>query len=147
MPLVKIDMIKGVRSPEEIKKLADVVQEIMLAKFAAPPRDRYQVSESASPSFPCSMNHSFDYLLGSINHLSGFSPLLFSCHRFSCPFSYQTPFASSILLLSGLSPLSHQTNAQKGHNSTRALRTDFRRHWSGHSTHRQVDLDPDLPAR
>lgn len=43
MPLVKIDMIKGVRSPEEIKKLADIVQEIMLDKFAAPPRDRYQV--------------------------------------------------------------------------------------------------------
>jgi len=43
MPLVKIDMIRGVRTPEEIKKLADVVQEIMLDKFAAPPRDRYQV--------------------------------------------------------------------------------------------------------
>lgn len=43
MPLVKIDMIRGVRTPEEIKKLADVVQEIMLDKFAAPARDRYQV--------------------------------------------------------------------------------------------------------
>lgn len=43
MPLVKIDMIKGVRTPEEIKKFADVVQEIMLDKFAAPARDRYQV--------------------------------------------------------------------------------------------------------
>lgn len=41
MPLVKIDIIKGVRSPEEIKKLADVVQEVMLQKFNAPPRDRY----------------------------------------------------------------------------------------------------------
>ena len=41
MPLVKIDMIKGVRSPEEIKKLADIVQEVMLQKFNAPPRDRY----------------------------------------------------------------------------------------------------------
>ncbi|KAK6001245.1 hypothetical protein QM012_002576 [Aureobasidium pullulans] len=49
MPLVKIDMIKGVRSPEEIKKLADVVQEIMLAKFAAPPRDRYQVITQHEP--------------------------------------------------------------------------------------------------
>lgn len=47
MPLVKIDMIKGVRTPEEIKKLADVVQEIMLALFAAPPRDRYQVTRTA----------------------------------------------------------------------------------------------------
>lgn len=45
MPLVKIDMIKGVRTPEEIKKFADVVQEIMLDKFAAPPRDRYQVCD------------------------------------------------------------------------------------------------------
>lgn len=43
MPLVKIDMIKNVRSPHEIRKLADVVQEVMLDKFAAPPRDRYQV--------------------------------------------------------------------------------------------------------
>ncbi|KAG9945988.1 4-oxalocrotonate tautomerase, partial [Aureobasidium melanogenum] len=49
MPLVKIDMIKGVRTPEEIKKLADVVQEIMLAKFAAPPRDRYQVITQHEP--------------------------------------------------------------------------------------------------
>ena len=43
MPLVKIDMIKGVRTPDEIKHLADVIQEAMLDKFAAPPRDRYQV--------------------------------------------------------------------------------------------------------
>lgn len=44
MPLVKIDMIKGARTPEEIKKFADVVQEIMLDKFNAPARDRYQVN-------------------------------------------------------------------------------------------------------
>jgi phenylpyruvate tautomerase PptA (4-oxalocrotonate tautomerase family) len=37
MPLVKIDMIKNVRTPDEIKKLADVVQEVLLAKFKAPP--------------------------------------------------------------------------------------------------------------
>jgi phenylpyruvate tautomerase PptA (4-oxalocrotonate tautomerase family) len=43
MPLVKIDMIKNVRTPEQIKKLADTVQEVLLDKFAAPPRDRYQV--------------------------------------------------------------------------------------------------------
>ena len=43
MPLVKIDMIKGQREPEEIKKLADVVQEVLIDKFAAPERDRYQV--------------------------------------------------------------------------------------------------------
>lgn len=41
MPLVKIDLIKNVRTPAEIKKLADVVQEVMLEKFNAPPRDRY----------------------------------------------------------------------------------------------------------
>lgn len=45
MPLVKIDLIKGERSPEEIKKLADVVQEVLIDRFAAPARDRYQVSE------------------------------------------------------------------------------------------------------
>ncbi|KAF4302726.1 tautomerase [Botryosphaeria dothidea] len=49
MPLVKIDLIKGVRSPEEIKKLADIVQEIMLDKFAAPPRDRYQIITQHEP--------------------------------------------------------------------------------------------------
>ncbi|CDZ96968.1 Tautomerase/MIF superfamily [Phaffia rhodozyma] len=43
MPLIKIDLIRGVRSMPEIKKIADVVQEIMLAKFRAPPRDRYQI--------------------------------------------------------------------------------------------------------
>ncbi|CAD0094208.1 unnamed protein product [Aureobasidium vineae] len=49
MPLVKIDMIRNVRTPDEIKKLADVVQEIMLEKFAAPPRDRYQVITQHEP--------------------------------------------------------------------------------------------------
>ncbi|THZ74084.1 hypothetical protein D6C85_03686 [Aureobasidium pullulans] len=49
MPLVKIDMIRGVRTPEEIKKLADVVQEVMLDKFAAPARDRYQVITQHEP--------------------------------------------------------------------------------------------------
>ena len=43
MPLVKIDLIKGSRSPEEIKTLADVVQQAMLNHFNAPERDRYQV--------------------------------------------------------------------------------------------------------
>jgi hypothetical protein len=41
MPLVKIDMVKNVRAPEEVKQLADVVQEVLLQKFNAPPRDRY----------------------------------------------------------------------------------------------------------
>lgn len=51
MPLVKIDMIRGVRTPEEIKKVADVVQEVMLATFNAPPRDRYQVCFFSSLAF------------------------------------------------------------------------------------------------
>ncbi|KAI1629997.1 Tautomerase/MIF superfamily [Exophiala viscosa] len=49
MPLVKIDMIKGVRSPEEIKKVADVVQDVMLSTFNAPPRDRYQIVTQHEP--------------------------------------------------------------------------------------------------
>ncbi|ROW01837.1 hypothetical protein VPNG_07778 [Cytospora leucostoma] len=49
MPLVKIDLIKGVRTPEEIRKLADVVQEVMLELFAAPPRDRYQIITQHEP--------------------------------------------------------------------------------------------------
>lgn len=44
MPLVRIDLVKGVRSPDEIRKLANVVQEVMRKHFHAPERDRYQVS-------------------------------------------------------------------------------------------------------
>lgn len=42
MPLVRIDVTAG-RTPEELRCLADVVQEVMLDVFAAPARDRYQV--------------------------------------------------------------------------------------------------------
>ena len=42
MPLVRIDVQTG-RTPEELRRLADVVQEVMLEAFAAPPRDRYQI--------------------------------------------------------------------------------------------------------
>ena len=42
MPLVRIDVQQG-RSPEELRKLADVVQDVMLDVFAAPERDRYQI--------------------------------------------------------------------------------------------------------
>src|SRR6185503_17657886 len=42
MPLVRIDVEKG-RTPEELRKLADTVQDVMLDVFAAPPRDRYQI--------------------------------------------------------------------------------------------------------
>jgi hypothetical protein len=55
MPLVKIVMIKGVRLEEEIKKLENVVQEVMLQKFNAP-RDRsvslYLLFPSPIASFP-----------------------------------------------------------------------------------------------
>jgi phenylpyruvate tautomerase PptA (4-oxalocrotonate tautomerase family) len=42
MPLVRIDVQTG-RTPSELRRLADVVQEVMLEVFAAPPRDRYQI--------------------------------------------------------------------------------------------------------
>lgn len=42
MPLVRIDLVRG-RSPEEVRHLADTVQEVLLDVFAAPPGDRYQV--------------------------------------------------------------------------------------------------------
>lgn len=42
MPLVRIDVQQG-RSPAELRKIADTVQEVMLDVFAAPPRDRYQI--------------------------------------------------------------------------------------------------------
>src|SRR4051794_4290856 len=43
MPLVRIDVIEGRRTPEQLRLLADAVQEVMLDVFAAPPGDRYQV--------------------------------------------------------------------------------------------------------
>ena len=42
MPLVRIDVVEG-REPTQLRRLADVVQEVLEEVFAAPPRDRYQV--------------------------------------------------------------------------------------------------------
>jgi phenylpyruvate tautomerase PptA (4-oxalocrotonate tautomerase family) len=42
MPLVRIDVQKG-RTAEELRRLADTIQDVMLDVFAAPPRDRYQI--------------------------------------------------------------------------------------------------------
>jgi phenylpyruvate tautomerase PptA (4-oxalocrotonate tautomerase family) len=42
MPLVRIDVQEG-RTPDELRKLADTIQAVMLDVFAAPPRDRYQI--------------------------------------------------------------------------------------------------------
>lgn len=42
MPLVRIDLQEG-RTPEEVRRIGDVVQEVMLDVFAAPARDRYQI--------------------------------------------------------------------------------------------------------
>ena len=42
MPLVRIDVQQG-RTPAALRKIADVVQGVMLGVFAAPPGDRYQI--------------------------------------------------------------------------------------------------------
>lgn len=42
MPLVRIDVQIG-RTPADLRRLADVIQEVMLDAFAAPARDRYQI--------------------------------------------------------------------------------------------------------
>ena len=42
MPLVRIDLQEG-RTAKEVRRIADVVQDVMLDVFAAPPRDRYQI--------------------------------------------------------------------------------------------------------
>ncbi|GAB1193952.1 hypothetical protein APSETT444_003189 [Aspergillus pseudonomiae] len=49
MPLVRIDLIKGVRSPDELRQLADVIQEVMRKYFNAPYRDRYQIITQHEP--------------------------------------------------------------------------------------------------
>lgn len=48
MPLVRIDVIEG-RTDEAVRRLADVVQDVMLDVFAAPERDRYQVIHEHRP--------------------------------------------------------------------------------------------------
>ena len=42
MPLVRIDVQQG-RTPDELRQIADTVQDVMLDVFAAPPADRYQI--------------------------------------------------------------------------------------------------------
>jgi phenylpyruvate tautomerase PptA (4-oxalocrotonate tautomerase family) len=49
MPLVRIDVVEGRRTPEELRCLADAVQDVMLDVFAAPPGDRYQVITEHRP--------------------------------------------------------------------------------------------------
>ena len=49
MPLVRIDVLEGRRTPEELRRLADTVHEVMLDDCAAPPRDRYQVLTEHRP--------------------------------------------------------------------------------------------------
>jgi phenylpyruvate tautomerase PptA (4-oxalocrotonate tautomerase family) len=48
VPLVRIDLVRG-RSPQDVRRLADTVQEVMLEVFAAPPGDRYQVIHQHDP--------------------------------------------------------------------------------------------------
>jgi phenylpyruvate tautomerase PptA (4-oxalocrotonate tautomerase family) len=49
VPLVRIDVVEGRRTREELRLLADTVQDVMLEVFAAPPRDRYQVITEHRP--------------------------------------------------------------------------------------------------
>ena len=49
MPLVRIDVIEGRRSAEQLRALADEVQGCMLDVFAAPLRDRYQIVTEHRP--------------------------------------------------------------------------------------------------
>lgn len=48
MPLVRIDVVEG-RTDEEIRTLADTVQDVMLDVFVAPARARYQVIHEHRP--------------------------------------------------------------------------------------------------
>ncbi|MGU3431651.1 tautomerase family protein [Actinomycetes bacterium M1A6_2h] len=49
MPLVRIDIIENRRTAHEVRELADLVQEVMLDTFDAPPRDRYQIVTEHKP--------------------------------------------------------------------------------------------------
>ncbi|EHK27090.1 uncharacterized protein TRIVIDRAFT_62872 [Trichoderma virens Gv29-8] len=49
MPFVKIDVIKGRRSPEQLRKLGDVIQKVLIDTFNSPERDRYQIFSQHEP--------------------------------------------------------------------------------------------------
>ncbi|MDF3313590.1 tautomerase family protein [Rhodococcus sp. T2V] len=49
MPLVHIHVIENRRTPEQLRHVADVVQNVMLEHFAAPDRDRYQLITEHRP--------------------------------------------------------------------------------------------------
>lgn len=49
MPLVHIHVIESRRTPTQLTKLADAVQDVMLEQFDAPARDRYQLITEHKP--------------------------------------------------------------------------------------------------
>ncbi|MCX6406875.1 MAG: tautomerase family protein [Propionibacteriales bacterium] len=49
MPLVHLHLVEGRRTPDEVRRLADVVQQTLLDVFAAPERDRYQLISEHRP--------------------------------------------------------------------------------------------------
>ena len=49
MPFVRIDAVEGRRAPEQLRLLADPVQEVLLDVVDAPPRNRYQVIAEPPP--------------------------------------------------------------------------------------------------
>ena len=49
MPLVHIHLVEGRRDQAAVRRIADVVQEVLREHFAAPPRDRYQLITEHRP--------------------------------------------------------------------------------------------------
>jgi len=49
MPLIRIDVVEGRRTPERLRLLADSVHEALVEKFAAPEADRLQIIHEHRP--------------------------------------------------------------------------------------------------
>jgi phenylpyruvate tautomerase PptA (4-oxalocrotonate tautomerase family) len=49
MPLIHIHVTEARRTPAQLKRLADTVQQVMREYFAAPDRDRYQIITEHKP--------------------------------------------------------------------------------------------------
>ena len=49
MPLVQIHLIRNTYTPTQIRKMADLIQQVMESHFNAPPRDRYQIITQHEP--------------------------------------------------------------------------------------------------
>ena len=86
MPLVHIHVVEDRRDAAALRRLADVVQSVMLDVFAAPPRDRYQLITEHKPGHIIAEDTGLGYTRTPTTSLSSRSPnrVVTTIRRRSC---------------------------------------------------------------